>query len=137
LTADAGVGTRTQAARDGRTQLDLVVGDHLFEVVTVGVGADKLHAGDAGLGHLIHGVAPSAANANDANHGFGRFAIGQFEGFPSHGNSLNRRVCIILNKKGQKNKGTVQKMQKNFSKSSKARKKREQVAKNSHKTTIS
>ena len=50
-----------------------------FQMLAVGVGADKVHAVDAGFHHLVDGVAAAAPHADNPNDGAIALAVGDFK----------------------------------------------------------
>ena len=67
--ADLGVGARAQPLRDGLAQLDAAVGLGERQVLGVGVGDDELDPFEAGVDHVVDGVAAGAADAEDDDAG--------------------------------------------------------------------
>ena len=76
--ADFGVGTGPQALGDRLTQLDAAIGLGETEVLGVGVGDDELDPFEAGVDHVVDGVAARATHAEDDDPGL------QFSGLWPH-----------------------------------------------------
>ena len=76
--ADFGVGAGAQALGDGLAQLDAAVGLGERQVLRVGVGDDELDPFEAGVDHVVDGVAACPADAEDDDTGL------QFRGLRPH-----------------------------------------------------
>ena len=83
LLADFRIGAGAEALGDIAAELDRGLGRTVAERLRVGVGADELHALDAGIDHVCDRVAAAAAHANDLDDRVRCWCFDEFKHFPT------------------------------------------------------
>ena len=77
--ADIRLGARAQAFGGAGAQLDAALGLGLGQGLGVGVGDDEVDAFQAGLDHVVDGIAAGAAHAQHGDAGTQFLGLGEFE----------------------------------------------------------
>ena len=69
------IGAGAKSTRQAGAELDDIGRLALFQVLAIGVGGKQLDAVDLGRDHFVDGVATTAADPDDADHGIHRLAV--------------------------------------------------------------